>query len=221
LTYDKGLAAKLRGYGPIGLAAIAIIVLATIYIELLPPVLVLLWAWAAKVPREEIGFAKPRSWAVTITGGLVVGVLLKLILKALLLPLLGAPTINPAFHYIVGNPAALAKMVVAVILLAGFGEEIVYRGYLFERLRRILGNGTGATAAIVAITTAIFALAHLATQGVPSAENAAFGGLAFALMYVFTGSLWLSIIAHASFDLAAIVIIYFDVENAVARSVWG
>lgn len=43
---------------------------------------------------------------------------------------------------------------------AGFGEETVNRGYLFERGRRLLGEGPAATATIVAVTSLLFGLAH-------------------------------------------------------------
>ncbi|TMA33009.1 MAG: CPBP family intramembrane metalloprotease, partial [Deltaproteobacteria bacterium] len=55
-------------------------------------------------------------------------------MKAVVMPLFGAPAINPAYHYLAGNTAALPGMILAVIFGAGFGEEIFFRGYLFERL---------------------------------------------------------------------------------------
>ena len=218
---DGSLAAALRGFGPVGLAAVAAILAGNALFAPVGAILVLVWAWAARVPWREIGFSRPRSWAAVIIGGAVIGVLFKLAMKALVMPLLGAPAVNPVYHFIANNPSALPGMIVAVIFVAGFGEEILFRGYMFERLKRLLGHGPVAITAIVGLTTVLFALAHLPDQGIPGAQQAAVTGLVFALMYVFTGSLWLSIVAHASFDLAAVAIIYFDVEAAVAHSVYG
>jgi membrane protease YdiL (CAAX protease family) len=142
------------------------------------------------------------------------------VLKALVMPLLGGPGVNSAYHFIAGNPAALPGMIATVVVVAGFGEEIFFRGYMFERLRRLFGASASATVAIVAITSILFALAHLADQGVPGAEQALITGTVFALIYLFGGSIWPSIVAHASFDLAAVAMIYFQIEAAVAHSVY-
>src|SRR2546422_8014406 len=47
--------------------------------------------------------------------------------------LFGAPPINQAYHYLTGNPAALPGAVYLLIAGGGFGEEVVFRGFLFER----------------------------------------------------------------------------------------
>ena len=214
-------AASLRGFGPIGLIAIAAILAGNLFMAPLGAILVLLWVWQSRVGWPAIGFSRPKSWPFAILGGAAIGILFKFAMKALVMPLLGAPAVNPAFHWIANNPAVLPGILVAVIFIAGFGEEILFRGYMFERLKRLLGDGPDAMVAIVGLTTILFALAHIPDQGIPGAQQAAFTGLAFALMYVFTGNLWLSIVAHASFDVAAVCIIYFDVEEAVARSIYG
>ena len=57
------------------------------------------------------------------------------------MPLLGAPEINSAYQYLVGNRAALPGQVFTMIVGAGFGEETVFRGFLFERLGKLLEPG--------------------------------------------------------------------------------
>ena len=71
------------------------------------------------------------------------------------------------------------------------------------------------------MTSILFALAHLADQGVVGAEQALITGTAFALIYVLSGSIWPAIVAHVSFDLTAVAMIYFRVEAAIAHSVYG
>lgn len=44
-------------------------------------------------------------------------------------------------------------MMFAMIVGAGFGEETVYRGYLFERLGKVFGPGVRAKTAIVLLTS--------------------------------------------------------------------
>jgi membrane protease YdiL (CAAX protease family) len=146
---------------------------------------------------------------------------LKLLLKALVIPLLGGPAVNAHFHFISGNTGQLISMIGASIIVAGFGEEIVYRGFLFNRLWRAFGESKAATMAIVVLTTVLFASIHIPEQGIYGGVQAAFTGLTFATIYALTRSLWLPIVMHAAFDVTAVLIIYFDVEQQVARSILG
>lgn len=182
----------------------------------LSAVLVLLWAHRSGTPWHAIGYVQPRSWIVTVGVGLIVGVVLKLVMKAVVMPILGAPPINPTYHYLVGNTAALPGILFAMIVGAGFGEETVFRGYLFERLGKLLGTSARAKAAIVALTALLFGLAHY-DQGIPGVQQGTIVGLAFGTIYAVTGRIWMLMIAHAAFDLTALAIIYWDLETAVAR----
>ena len=116
-----------------------------------------------------------------------------------------------------GNAAALPAMLYAVIIGAGFGEETVYRGYMFERLGKLLGQTTRAKVAIVLITATLFAAAHYPDQRIPGVEQAAFTGLAFGGIYALTGELFMLMVAHASFDLVALALIYWNLEAPVAH----
>lgn len=181
----------------------------------------LLWRHLSGTSWREIGYVRPRSWLATTLIGALFGVTLKLVMKVLVMPLLGAPDLNPAYHYLVGNTAALPVMLYLVIVGAGFGEETVFRGFLFERLRKLLGSTRQATAAIVLVTALFFGLVHYPEQGVAGAEQATITGLIFGVIYARTGGLPLLMIAHAAFDLAAVAIIYWNVEYEVAHLLFG
>jgi uncharacterized protein len=133
------------------------------------------------------------------------------------MPLLGADPVNHAYHYLVGNTAALPGAVLMMIAAAGVGEETQFRGFLFERLGRLFGAGVGARVAIVMITAAVFGLAHWPDQGFPGAQQALITGLVFGAVYARIGRLWPLMCAHAAFDLTALAIIYLDREQAVAH----
>ena len=184
---------------------------------LLGAIAVLVWASHARIPWRDLGFVRPRSWFATLALGLVGGAALKLVMKTIVMPLLGAPAINPTYHFLEGNAPALPGMFFSVIVGAGIGEEIVYRGFLFERLGRLLGTGGRAKAAIVLLTSVLFGLVHLFDQGVPGAQQATLTGLVFGSTYAATGSLWLPMVLHASFDVAAVLIIYFGLETRLAH----
>ena len=147
-------------------------------IATLGAVLVLLWVRASGTPWRDIGYVRPRSWIGDAAVGVVFGCALKLLLKAIVMPLLGADPINQTYHYLAGNRAMLLPFIL-LMLAAGFGEETVFRGFLFERLGKLFGSSAGAKVAIVLITTAAFASLHYSDQGWPGVEQAIFTGLAF------------------------------------------
>ena len=215
------LPARLRGFGPLGIAAIVIILAANLIVAPLGAILVLVWAKLAAVPWADLGFRRPRSWPRTIVLGALAGILLKLLLKAGVMPLLGAPAINAAYHFVVGNTPALIRLIIVSVIAGGIGEEILYRGFLFERLGRLLGHSVAATIAIVLLTTALFASIHLPEQGPYGAVQALFTGLTFGTIFAITRSLWLPIVMHAAYDVAAVVLIYLNLEASLARLVFG
>ena len=211
-------AEALRGFGPVGLLTIAIILLAGVFISAgLSALLVVAWAWRSRTPWREIGYAQPKSWMRTIMGGMVFGASLKLLMKAVVMPLLGADPINHAFHYLAGNRAALPAMLATVIVGAGWGEETFFRGYSFERLGKLLGSSAWSKAAIVVLTALWFGASHYSVQGLAGAEQAAMVGLVFGTTLAVTGRIVMLMVAHASFDVTAVTIIYLNLESKVAH----
>lgn len=215
-----GLAIKLRSFGPLGVLAMLVIAALGPVLEPLAALLVLAWAHRSRTPWAALGFVRPRSWLATLAIGILFGGALKIVMKAMVMPLLGADPINWAFHHLVGNTAALPAMMLAVTIGAGFGEETVFRGFLFERLGRLFGRGAAATTAIVLLTSAWFGLVHYPGQGLPGAQQAFIVGLVYGTIFARTGRLWMLIIAHAAFDVVAVFIIYWDLEASVAHLIF-
>jgi len=211
------LPAKLRGFGPAGLFAWLVILLGNALFIPLTAILVLVWARWSETPWRELGFVRPRSGWRTVVLGVVAGFLLKLFMKSVVMPLLGADPVNQAFRFLTGNTAALPGMMFAVIVGAGFGEELFFRGFLFERFTKLLGSGRLATAGIVLFTSAFFAVVHYPGQGLPGTQQAFVVGLLMGTLYATTRQIWLPMIVHAAFDVTAVWIIYWDLERDVAK----
>lgn len=210
-------ATQLRGFGPLGILAIAVILLGNLVVPAGSALLALGWARLSRTPWREIGFVRPRSWLGGLATGVAFGAAFKLVMKTVVMPLLGAPAVNQAYHYLAGNPAAIPGTLFAMIVGAGFGEETVFRGYMFERLGKLLGPQVGARIAIVLLTSVLFGLAHYRVQGLAGAEQGAVTGLVFGTIFALTGRLWMLMCAHAAFDLTAYGIIYWDVEARMAH----
>jgi len=210
-------AARLRGFGPLGLLAIVLIFLGN---GLFPPasaLLVLLWVHLSHTPWREIGFVRPKSWLRVVALGILFGVTFKFLMKSVVMPLLGADPINHAYHYLTGNRAAIPITLYAMIAGAGFGEETMFRGFMFERLHKLFGTSVVAKVAIVVITSVLFGLAHYRVQGLTGTEQATIVGLVFGTIFAVTGRIFLLMIAHAAFDLTAYAMIYWNLETKVAH----
>jgi uncharacterized protein len=226
LRREDSSAASLRGFGPLGILAIlAIVLTGNVFIAPMVPIpigaaLILLWAWLSQTPWREIGYVRPRSWPLTLAAGIALGIVLKILMKMIVMPLLGADPVNQAFRFLTGNTALLPAAIWAMFV-AGFGEETLFRGYLFERFGKLLGSTVAARTAIVVITSALFGAAHYAGQGVPGVQQATIVGLIFGAMFGVTGQLPLLMIAHTAFDLTALAMIYWNLETYVARFVFG
>jgi membrane protease YdiL (CAAX protease family) len=160
---------------------------------------------------------RPQSWTRTLVIGIVFGVAFKFLMKAIVMPLLGGPPINQAYHWVAGNAAALPMMVFLMIVVAGWGEETLYRGWMFERLGKLFGTSVWAKAATVALTSVVFALPHYLDQRIAGVEQALITGLVFGTIFALTRRIFLLMVAHAAFDLMALAMIYWNFETAVAQ----
>jgi len=214
------VAARLRGFGPIGILAIVVVLSGNFLFTPLSAILALGWARLSRTPWRDLGFVRPKSWVGTLAVGIVFGCAFKLLMKAVVMPLLGAPPTNQAFHFLVGNTAELPGMLYLIIFGAGFGEETVFRGYAFERLGKLLGSSTWAKTLIVLITSIWFGAIHYPFQGLAGAEQALIVGLVYGTIFARTGQIFMLMIAHFVFDLTAVAIIYWNLETDVAHFIF-
>jgi uncharacterized protein len=214
---EERLAAALRGFGLLGIVAILIVLGGNYLFTPLSAILALVWAWLSRTPWRDLGFVRPRSWVRTVILWVAFGVAFKFAMKSIVMPLLGAPPVNQAFHFLVGNTAAIPEMLYVIVVGAGFGEEMIFRGWAFERLGKIFGSAAWARALIVIFTSAWFGYEHYSLQGMPGVQQATIVGLVFGSIFAVTGRIIPLMIAHTAFDLAAVAMIYWDFEIAVAR----
>lgn len=208
---------QLGGFGPAGLAAFAIIMLASLSLAPIGGVLIIVWAWLSRTPLRDIGLVRPKSWIADIVFGIALGLALKFAMKAFVLPLLGAPAVNQAYHYLVSDRRAVIIAVAYVIFGAGFGEELIFHGFLFERSAKLFGRGALQSILTLLCVTTFFASLHY-QQGLGGIENAAVTGLVVGAVYLLNGRrLFPVMVAHATFDLAALAMILLNLELPVSR----
>jgi membrane protease YdiL (CAAX protease family) len=152
-------------------------------------------------PAEDLGFVSPGGW------GFWIGLVLLIVVTGLFLrSWQSARTASDAekaeqtgyvqdIAQFVPQSAREMRRFVSVSITAGIVEEIVYRGFVLWYLAQSMPMWVA-----VIVSSVAFGIGH-SYQGANGAARAGLAGLAFAVFYVGTGSIWLPIIAHALLDI--------------------
>ena len=112
------------------------------------------------------------------------------------------------FSGLVGNVRLLAILIALNLVLAAFGEEMVWRGYVLPRVAGILGGSSIAWAASLLAVNAVFGLAHL-YQGESGVVQTTVQGALLGLLYLATGrNLVAPIAAHFTANNCDFIAIY-------------
>ena len=161
---------------------------------------------------KDIGFTRYLTWKTTLLHGIVCGVGLELFdlfgKQPFLTRLLGKPPDLSSFPAVRGNLKLALVMIALIWILAAFGEELVYRGYLMNRVAD-LGSGTR-TAWIVSLflTSAVFGFSHY-QQGLTGIIEEGSDGLILGLMYLACRrNLAVPVVAHGVCDTIDIVLLF-------------
>jgi len=163
---------------------------------------------------SDFGAARPKSWGRTILMG--IGVTLGIIVSfTLLMPLItlafpNTQVDNSRFDILHGNLPNLILNVVAAWFTAAFLEELLWRGYLMNRLLDLQGKKTKLAWVVSLVGSAIiFGLGHT-YQGLGGVIRIAVIGLLFGASFLSARrNLWPVIIAHALLDTIGFVGDYF------------
>lgn len=212
--------ARLAGSGPFGVVAFIVVLLAGITLSpVIGAVLVLIWARVARVPFADIGFVRPRSWSKAVLYGVAGGVVLKLFMKAVVLPLSGAEAVNQQMHFVQGNAGAALAMG-GYAFVAAFTEETFFRGYLFERIGAWVGRNRLGSGVALVLSAALFGILHF-QQGRLGITNATIVGLVIGAIYLANERrLFLLMVLHATFNIATFAIIYFGLEQTIGSLIF-
>jgi membrane protease YdiL (CAAX protease family) len=182
----------------------------------LRPILGVLAAWAVLRWRRDswarLGLARPRHWAIA-AGAAVALYLANMALSAWVVPALAeivAPVRQPSFvaAQVRGSLGGFLTWLAIGIIVGGFIEELLFRGFLLNRVADLLGGGAPALAGGVVAQAVLFGALHLYGGGFAFLSATVFA-LANGVFYLAGGrNLWPVILVHAAWNAVAITGIY-------------
>lgn len=169
--------------------------------------------WVRRIGWRRVGLTLNRSWMMTVALGVGAGVLMEglelLVTQPLLVKLLGRQPDFEDFRALTGNLKVTLIFLALAWTLAAFGEEMVWRGYLMNRVADLFNRTRGAWIVSLIAVHAGFGLAH-AYQGLTGVIDEGLMGTLLGLIYLGTGrNLAVPIIAHGIADSIDLVLIYF------------
>lgn len=185
-----------------------------IYVSKTPYLLLLGWISLRlrKLRWKDAGFSRNRSWAVILAlgvgGGVVLEILQFFVTQPFLTRLTGKSPDLADFRILTGNIKYSLVALALTWTLAAFGEELVWRGYLMNRVAD-LGNRTRlAWIVSLVVVNVAFGFAH-SYQGVTGIIQEGFSGVLLGVMFLRTGkNLSVPIIAHGVADTLDILLIF-------------
>jgi membrane protease YdiL (CAAX protease family) len=175
--------------------------------------------WLRGVTWRSVGFTLPAGWMRLAVIGLIAGIAMWglefFVEQPLLRQITGELPDLHVFDDLVGNLKYLLVILGLNIVLAAFGEEMVWRGYALPRVAGLIGDDRNSWVAALVLVNIAFGLAHL-YQGLPGVIEAGFAGFLLGLLYLGTGrNLIAPMVAHWISNNIEFVLIYFGLHPAV------
>jgi membrane protease YdiL (CAAX protease family) len=161
---------------------------------------------------KDMGLARFRSWAATLGLGTALGVAMELLQLFVTQPLLVAVTKKApdlsSFRRVAGNPRLLVLMLLLVWILAAFGEELVYRGFVMNRLADFGKRTRAAWVISLLIMSVVFGFAHY-EQGITGIIDEGIMGFLYGVAYLAADrTLAVTIIAHGVQDTVDMILLF-------------
>jgi len=159
-----------------------------------------------------LGFERPKRFGRAIVIGIVAGAALEALAVFVTTPwisgLFGQEPDYAAFKNVRGNAAMLFLFLSLSWTLAAFGEELCFRGFLLNRLSRILGGSDSAWIGSLVLGSALFGWGHT-EQGVSGWLQEGLSGFLLGGIYLAARrNLVVPIVAHGVSNTLAFFLMY-------------
>jgi len=168
--------------------------------------------WLRKISWRGVGLKLYRNWKTSIALGVFTGVLLEIIelfiTQPILVRWLGKQPDLELFRALHGSLKWTLLAVAGAWTLAAFGEEMVYRGYLMNRVADLFNRTRRAWIMSLIAVHVAFGLAH-AYQGLTGIIDEGLMGLLLGIIYLRTDrNLAVPIIAHGVSDTIDLLLMF-------------
>jgi CAAX protease family protein len=161
---------------------------------------------------KDVGLNRDQPFLKVLVIGVLAGIGMEALelfaTQPLLTKLLNKGPDLDEFRRLIGNTTLLVIAITLAWVLAAFGEETVWRGYLMNRFADIFGRSTSAWIAAAILTTFLFGLAHFPQGSTGVIENIIDGAILAGLYFATGRNLWAPIIAHGIQDTVDVLLIY-------------
>jgi membrane protease YdiL (CAAX protease family) len=170
--------------------------------------------WLRRIGMRGVGLARAARWSRPVFVGVGAGIGYQYLSLYGIEPLIarftgGLPDVS-MFRPLIGNTHFLLLSLAVAWVLAAFGEEFVYRGYLMNRIATSAGGGRAAWVLTLIGTSLVFGLGHL-YQGIAGVVTTGFSGLVFGILYLTNHrNLWVPILAHGTMDTVGFLLIFLS-----------
>jgi len=170
-----------------------------------------------KLTWRDLGLCSPKSWTKTLllggAGGLLYFVLTTWGIEPFLQGKLGKDVNLELFESLVGNWKMLFLWLTVAWTLAAFGEELVYRGYILNRVADIFMKPPTGFWIGVLVNSLLFGLAH-AYQGIVGVIMSILFGLAISVVYLWNErNMWTCILFHGIYDTPGLIFIFLGLHH--------
>jgi len=160
----------------------------------------------------DLGFRRPRRWLTVPLWA--IGMLTVFVMAQVLAPMVVAPFFDlpkpdlSRYDVIRGNLGLAIAAAFLLPLTASIPEEIIYRGFLIERLTKVFAGNKSATALAVIAQSLMFGMVHF-EWGVGGIIVTSIMGLVWGAAFILCGrNLWIVIIAHSTGHVAMVIQLY-------------
>lgn len=182
-------------------------------------IVVLFTLWAIRWDWSYFGVQR-NPFLKTLLKSLFYTVLIILLNDVIFQPaieLLYGETDLTALEGIKGNFLNYIIFILFMWVVAAFGEELLYRGYMTKRLAIIFGNSQKAWIVAIIISSMAFGFAHL-YQGISGVITTGFVAIIFAsIFFKNQNNLWVGILTHGIYDVFGITMIYLNKEREITN----
>ena len=168
--------------------------------------------WLRSKRWRDMGLFVPKNWLMVAVIGIIIGIVATAINIGVVTPFLikisGAAIGLSSVAFIKGNIFNFVVALVFIWMFAAVAEEMVYRGYVLNRITDMAGQNSCGYAVAITIGAILFGIAH-ARLDIASMAGIFLAGTFNGLLYIANKrNLLLPIIVHGTMDSIVLILLF-------------